>query len=212
MGIGAYLSQPPVEEYAELAPIEINRSLDAHKDLPVEDGGDPEDALANNDATARNGSQTTGHNPQTTRPPVGGQVTGSANTPPQRGTIGSTPAGLDDLIGMGTGVNPNAGLPGQQALSSDSDIQNMISTKIGFYLPQIKSCYNSRLKEQEDLAGTWQASWKINRTGATSGVSVRGRGVNDAALESCIKMKIEKWTFQKINKDYPVTVPFDLGV
>ena len=145
----------------------------------------------------------------TTRPPVGGQVTSNAtdSTPKQ-----ATPSSLDDLIGMGSSVDPNAGLPGAKVLTSDAEIQEMVSRTIGFKLSQVEACYNSRLKEQEDLAGTWQASWKITKSGTTAGVSVRGRGVSDPELESCIKSRIQKWSFQKINRDYPVTIPFKLGV
>ncbi|MFT5682252.1 MAG: hypothetical protein ACI8RZ_003170 [Myxococcota bacterium] len=209
VGVAAYLSQPPVEEYAEMPEISINRDLSGHINLPVEDDpGDNGTTLGNNDVTNRNGSGTASGTPSVTRPPVGGQVTASATETPRE----AKPAGLDDLIGMSAGVDPNAGLPGAQVLTSDSEIQEMVSRNIGFKLPQIEGCYNTRLKEQEDLAGTWQASWKITKAGATTGVSVRGRGVSDSTLESCIKAKIQKWSFQKINRDYPVTIPFKLGV
>jgi hypothetical protein len=204
VSFGAYLSQPSTEEYAEIPEIVINRDLSAHKDFPIPEAEQPE-TIANNDGAALG----TPASHSTTRPPVGGQVTGSttASTPKQ-----ATPSSLDDLIGMGSSVDPNAGLPGAKVLTSDSEIQEMVSRTIGFKLSQVEACYNSRLKEQEDLAGTWQASWKITKSGTTSGISVRGRGVSDSGLESCIKNRIQTWSFQKINRDYPVTIPFKLGV
>ena len=205
VGVGAFLSQPAEQEYAEIPEIVINRDLSAHKDLPIPEE-DQLAAVANSDAA----SLSTPTNAQaTTRPPVGGQVTSntSASTPKQ-----ATPSSLDDLIGMGSSVDPNAGLPGAKVLTSDAEIQEMVTRTISFKLSQVEACYNSRLKEQEDLAGTWQASWKITKAGTTSGVSVRGRGVSDSELETCIKNRIQKWSFQKINRDYPVTIPFKLGV
>jgi hypothetical protein len=207
VAIGAYLSQPADEEYAEMPEIVINRDLSAHKDLPISPAEQPETA-ANSDGVALSTPSTPSAH-STTRPPVGGQVTSSASasTPKQ-----ATPSSLDDLLGMGSSVDPNAGLPGAKVLTSDAEIQEMVSRTIGFKLSQVEACYNRRLKEQEDLAGTWQASWKITKSGTTSGISVRGRGVSDSGLESCIKNRIQSWSFQKINRDYPVTIPFKLGV
>lgn len=208
VGGGIVLTQPPAEEYAEMPEIAINRDLSGHINLPAEEKPSDDGAdLAGSDSTIR-GAGSIAQNPSSTRPPVGGQVTASATEAPRE----AKPAGLDDLIGMSAGVDPNAGLPGARVLTSDAEIQEMVTRNIGFKLTQIEACYNSRLKEQEDLAGTWQASWKITKSGTVSGVSVRGRGVTDATLESCIKNKIQKWTFQKINRDYPVTIPFKLGV
>ena len=208
VGAGVFLTQPPAEEYAAMPEITINRDLSGHINLPAEEQPDDGAALANNDSASRSAGSTNKPASSNARPPVGGQVTASATETPRE----AKPAGLDDLIGMSAGVDPNAGLPGARVLTSDAEIQEMVSRNIGFKLSQIEACYNSRLKEQEELAGTWQASWKITKSGTVSGVSVRGRGVTDSTLESCIKNKIQKWSFQKINRDYPVTIPFKLGV
>ncbi len=92
IGVGAYLSQPPVEEYAEMPEIAINRDLSGHIDLPIDSQEQPtvEQTLASSTPRTSNGggsssssSNAGGGSHSSARPPVGGQVTSSNTASPR---------------------------------------------------------------------------------------------------------------------------------
>ena len=207
-GLGWYLSQPPVEPVTELPEIVINRDLSDHinPDLPAEEQpvavADPREATRPSSSRPRN----------TAPPPTGGQVTATTSTAPQQSNVGpatTTSSGLD--LDIGVSLNPTAAMPQQKVLSSDAEIQSMISSTLGSYISRLQGCYNTRLKEKEDLKGTWQVSFNVTTTGKTSNIAVSGKGTADATLEDCLKRQAERFTFQKIAREKPVSVPLRFG-
>lgn len=211
-GGGWYASRPTPAPLTELPKIVINNDLSGHinPDVPDPDANADADTNAGTGASSSEGAQARA----TTRvPPTGGQVSARSEPPPQQSTVGPAtvrPAsGLD--LDIGVSLNPTAAMPQQKVLSSDAEIQAMISNTLGSYISRLQGCYNTRLKEKDDLKGTWQVSFNVTTSGGTNNIAVTGRGDSDAPLEDCLLRQAERFTFQKIAREKPVSVPLRFG-
>ena len=118
-------------------------------------------------------------------------------------------SGLD--LDIGVSITPGAAMPAQKILSDPGEIQTMISRALGAYTSRLKGCYDSRLKENEGLSGTWRVSFTVTTAGRTSNVNVAGVGTSDGPLEDCLRRQAERFSFQKIAVEKPVTVPLKFG-
>lgn len=92
-----------------------------------------------------------------------------------------------------------------QALSDDDEIFAMIKEVMSRYQPQVRACYESRLKLNEGLAGAWKVAFVVKKDGSTSAVAITPEGRKDSQLESCIAKTIEAWKFSRITHDQPVS-------
>ena len=205
VGAGWLLTRPdPSSAVNELPEIVVNRDLSGHVDLPV-----PLSSAAQQDDPEGEVAKVSSAVVKSPRIPTGGQVIHADPEAPAPSSVfaPSTPGVNLDL---GVSIDPNRGLPTAQVLSAESDIQNMISEMLGRYTTQVRSCYNTRLNQVEDLSGVWQVSFKVTKQGRVSKVSVQGRGVSDDVLEDCIESKVSDWTFKKISQEWPVSIPFRL--
>ncbi len=94
---------------------------------------------------------------------------------------------------------------GSAVLTSDDEILGMIKEVTSRYTPQVRACYESRLKLNENLAGAWSLSFVVKKDGSTASVAVTPQGRKDADLESCIAKTVGAWKFSRIARDQPVT-------
>ena len=87
----------------------------------------------------------------------------------------------------------------------------MAGTAIKRYSGQIKSCYETELKGNESLRGSWTLTFTINTDGSTSNAKVKANNVSDSGLEECMKRQVAQWSFQKIAKAQPVGKTYRFG-
>lgn len=177
--------------------------------LPMEDvaAAPPEVAAVEVPVPAAPAGSPTGP-PRTPRTP---RVAAGTTAPPED----AVPEGLSALSGAPSsggsvslgGVAIDVANPGV-VLSDDAQIADMARLVIRRSGPQLQSCYNQRLKQIPDLAGTWNVRFVIGRTGATSNIDVSGAGRDDRELEQCMSRAVAGWHFMKISHEFPVTVPF----
>ena len=202
-GFALYLSTGESDTTSELPEIVINRDLDGHINPDAPEDEKPEEVAAN----------TPSERPVRLSPPTGGQISAPSEAAPDRGSIGpSAPTGGINSFDPGVAINPLMPVGQAKILTSDADIDAMVANTLGTYTSRLQKCYNRRLKERADLKGTWNISFTINRQGKTSAVSVAPRGTADAELEACLLQSVQRFSFQKIVKEKPVSFPVRFGV
>ena len=96
-------------------------------------------------------------------------------------------------------------------LTDPTEIQQMAGTAIKRYSGQIKSCYETELKGNESLRGSWTLTFTINADGSTSSAKVKADNASDSGLEECMKRQVAQWSFQKIAKPQPVGKTYRFG-
>lgn len=202
IGGGIYATQPPEPEAPmEMPEIVIDRDISGHIN-PDEPDEKPEEVASATHST-----------PRTEHVPTGGQVVASPEGPPDRGSIApSGPKGGINSFDPGVALNPLGGMSASsKILTSESEINTMVANTLGTYTSRLQRCYNTRLKDREDLQGTWNIAFTITRQGRTSRVSVTPRNASDATLEACLKKTVTAFTFQKIGQEKPVSFPASFG-
>ncbi len=233
------------QQQPEPITIEMNEfsfaGLDAHEDLPVEE---PEEATAAPGSTPRrpaaavrtpepssgDAAEPSSAAAADPRASVGtggsggaAPRTGSADaqdavaamdTPPTGGQVASSGSSqLKDPMSLFS----SPASKGVQAieLCSMGEIDQAVRGVMRVKGPQLGQCYNRALKTNENLRGTWEIAFEIQASGKTSGVSVAGRGVADAAFETCLRTQVERWTFPPVceaKAPQPIQSPFKFGV
>lgn len=205
VGGGIYATQQPEPEAPmEMPEIVIDRDISGHINPDEPEGEDPPEELA---------SASPGAAPRNDAPPTGGQVVASPQAPPDRGSIApSGPKGGINSFDPGVALNPLGSVSASsKILTSESEINAMVASTLGTYTSRLQRCYNSRLKDREDLSGTWNIAFTITRQGKASRVSVSPRGASDAPLEACLQKTVTAFTFQKIAQEKPVSFPASFG-
>lgn len=126
----------------------------------------------------------------------------------KQASVGSTGGGLSLSVG---GAQTDIGRKGI-VLSDPGQIQDMAKQALARYGGQLKQCYESRLKEDETIRGAWTVIFTIEKTGATSGVSIQPRNKADTQLETCMTNKVQNWSFQEINAPFgPIGKTYRFG-
>jgi len=74
------------------------------------------------------------------------------------------------------------------------------------YASQLKYCYESELRNNQDLAGRVVVEWSISG-GKVSSVVIAQNTTGSAALASCIEAKVKRWTFDGV-EDVETKFPF----
>jgi hypothetical protein len=130
--------------------------------------------------------------------------TGGSGDGPTLTTTSMGPAGLS--------TGPSVGISRKDIVLSDpAEIQKMAGTAIKRYSGQIKSCYETELKSNESLRGSWTLTFTINPDGTTSSAAVKAKNASDPGLEACMKRQVANWSFQKISKPQPVGKTYRFG-
>lgn len=96
-------------------------------------------------------------------------------------------------------------------LSDPGQIDEMVRNAMTRYEKHLQQCYESRLKEDPNLAGAWSVYFVIETDGATSGVKVQPLSQRDQKMEACMLRNIEDWRFQAINSGLEVNKTFRFG-
>jgi len=103
-----------------------------------------------------------------------------------------------------------------QPLTTDDDIRKYIGRQLSAYGTQIRSSYESILKQDPELNGTWTLSLTIKQDGTTSDVklmrtpSVTGGDKSIAAFETDVVSKAKAWRFYKLSEDLPIEKNYNL--
>ena len=127
--------------------------------------------------------------------------------------------GPNQIVAMKTG-GEHAGLmepifkPRRTAalLTSESDIKSAIRDLWRSKGPNLVQCYETRLKENEELRGQWKIDFTIGTDGNISKAGARGVTMSDDALERCITRAVSKWSiYGRLPKARPVTLPVKFG-
>lgn len=78
---------------------------------------------------------------------------------------------------------------------------------------QIKSCYDSALRRNENLNGTLILEWKINLSGRAEAIQKAKATFQDPLLVECLRSRILTWRFPKpVHGAVTVTYPFQFEV
>ncbi len=97
------------------------------------------------------------------------------------------------------------------ALSDPEEIRKSVGTALKAYSQQMNTCYERRLKNTPDLAGTWDVSFTITTSGSTAGIGVVPHTVSDRELETCMSQAIASWKFQNMAKPQNFSKPYTFG-
>lgn len=97
-------------------------------------------------------------------------------------------------------------------LSDPAEIKAMIGRVLAGSRPQLNACYQQRLKQAENLRGTWDLQFTVSTAGVATGVDARGRDRADGELEACMERAVAGWRFSKVARPVgPVQVPFQFS-
>ncbi len=120
--------------------------------------------------------------------------------------------GLPQRKGVSIVGGPSTSVSSRGATLSDpGQIQEMAKRVMKANGGQLKTCYEQRLKVDENVRGAWTVTFTINTDGSTSGVKVQPRNKADAELQSCMGTKVENWTFQRITEPMAIGKTYRFG-
>ncbi len=97
------------------------------------------------------------------------------------------------------------------ALSDPDEIRRSVASALKSYSKQMTACYERRLKNTPDLAGTWDAAFTILESGRTAGILVTSRASSDSELERCMQGAIAGWKFQSMVGSQRIEKPYNFG-
>ncbi len=100
---------------------------------------------------------------------------------------------------------------GSVALSDPDEIRRSVGSALKSYSKQMTACYERRLKNTAELAGTWDAAFTILENGRTAGILVAARERGDAELERCMQNAIAGWKFQTMVGSQRIEKPYSFG-
>jgi hypothetical protein len=183
-------------------------------------------STGNGSTGARSGGGSRGSVARTSPPPTGGTPATPPEQPPAaQGSLvpsassgspsarsGASPDLADPLSAFSVvGGGPANKGPQGIVLSAPGEIYDMVQGVFAVKGNQMKQCYEQRLKVKEDLRGSWTASFTIQGNGRTANVVVKGDDIADKELESCMKTKVQGWTFQAIAEPFRIDKSFRFG-
>lgn len=99
-------------------------------------------------------------------------------------------------------------------LKDDSAIAKMVMEVFNAGTRQLRGCYESSLKENPSLRGSWEVSWVVTKEGRAKDVEARARGAGDRDLEGCMERTVASWKFQPVYTEFAIparTVIFGSG-
>src|SRR5262249_46456779 len=98
--------------------------------------------------------------------------------------------------------------PAQQpAVDPDLD-PAQVAQYVRSHLVSVKNCYDRELEKTPGLAGKVVTHWRMDVTGATSGIFTESEDLKDSAVPACIEGLIATWRFPKPSKPVDVSFPF----
>lgn len=109
------------------------------------------------------------------------------------------------------GVGPDAVVrPDPHAPPPDSPEAARVNTRIKRYYPEIKTCYERRLKENPTLQGRLVIEWVVDG-GRAHDIYVLDNSTRDRELEECVVHRMGFWQFDADIDDFALSYPFVLA-
>ena len=115
------------------------------------------------------------------------------------GTAPTLPAGLPGIQSNATGggdgldIAINATRGGSRVLADEEDVKNAFREMLVHKKPQVRQCYDDRLKMEPSFHGQWRVSLVLGKDGKVADHSVTPSGQSDEEFESCIRGVVKNW-------------------
>lgn len=120
-------------------------------------------------------------------------------------SLKSTSTGMGGAIEVDMGTVSQSGAP----LSNGMQIARMIQGVMRKQLPRLRSCYESSLRANPDLAGSWVLTFTVETDGSVRQAGAKGLNQSEDLFEECLSKRIRGWHFQRIVKPQPVKKTVD---
>jgi hypothetical protein len=98
------------------------------------------------------------------------------------------------------------GEPNDGEFSTHPGVKDTMKAHLG----ELRDCYNQSLKKRPDLQENLRIHFTVNLQGRVEGFKFTKHKSNAVELRSCVKRKIEGWTFHRPRGDSPVVVDYPL--
>jgi hypothetical protein len=183
--------------------------LSAHRDLVLKSDGATKSgapAAEQHRTAPRKHTEPSERDLALREPPATGGSMEEPALEPIEGSLGS----LDATLGA---LGPNVKKSDIEGivLSDPAQINTMVKRVMSKGQPQLRHCYESRLKEDAHLKGAWNVQFQIEPTGHATTVTVVAVDSPDSELETCIERNIVGWDFLKINEPLVVQKVYRFG-
>jgi hypothetical protein len=182
--------------------------LSAHRDLVLKSDGGKDDGapLAQHRTAPRKHTAASEREVASADTPATGGTVEEPTLDPIEGSLGS----FDATLG---GLGPNVKRSDIEGivLSDPTQINTMVKRVMSKGQPQLRHCYESRLKEDAGLKGAWNVQFQLQPSGHASAVTVVAVDSPDSELETCIERNIVEWEFLKINEPLVVQKVYRFG-
>lgn len=119
---------------------------------------------------------------------------------------GGSVSGGGMALDMGEIKQSGAPLSGGQIVTHVRDVLRR-------QLPKLRTCYESSLRANPSLRGSWVLTFKVETDGSVTGAAANGADMADPVFEECLTRRVASWRFKRLVKPQPVkkTVPFRKG-
>ncbi len=134
-----------------------------------------------------------------------------ARSGPSVGSGGAPSGDPLDAFAVGGGGPAQKGVQGI-VKCGPGEIYEAVRSVMRVNSNQLNHCYQTAIKANEGLRGTWDASFVVQKDGTTAAVKAKGAGVSDPGLEACIVRQIERWSFPQLCEATPIETPLRFGL
>lgn len=140
-------------------------------------------------------------------PQTGGSVAERAEPQPAEGRVLGSASSLTDPLAAfsGPSIGPADKGPHGIVLSDPNQIRAMVGAVLERGARQLNQCYERRLKQRQDLAGSWVVDFTVGTDGVPRDVRIRPEDTADRTFETCMQRNIEEWHFQAVAEEQQVT-------
>lgn len=128
--------------------------------------------------------------PEHLRPLAGGA---RAPSSPAEGTVAASTGPSLTLGGAATDLARRGAV-----LTDEAEIRAMVSRAIGAYAPQLRTCYEQRLREDGSLRGSWVLNFVVGPDGSLQEPTADPQGPGDPLFEACMEKAMSTWRFQPV--------------
>jgi len=119
--------------------------------------------------------------------------------------LGTARGGDTELQGGGGAVVPSGRMHPEESRIEGGDRQ-AVQAVIASYRPGVKACYETRLKQNDALAGRLVLRWNIS-AGQAHDIVVLSNSTGDVALGRCVSERLRSWSFPE-GLEMAVSFPF----
>lgn len=127
------------------------------------------------------------------------------SAPTRPAGLASTPDVSSGGVADGGGLDLFGSVGRKKAALTDPEaVTRMIGLMMNHQASQLKACFESRLKQDENLTGRWRVQFTVTQAGSVKDAVAEGVNVTDAEFESCMVQKMLRWRFDPIGWDQQV--------